>query len=102
MRSNDEGGFVPTGIFDDSSPHRRVDLIFAPPEAYWTAVVGWTGSTQFERDLRLWANQMGLRFDSAGICRLNDTTPIYAHSEQEVFDILSLQYVEPEWRNADL
>ena len=55
--------------------HRRVDLIFAAPEAYWTAVVGWsalsyhvvsyccltessrTGSTMFERDLRLWAKQ---------------------------------------------
>lgn len=54
--------------------HRRLDLIFASPEAYWTAVVGWyfylplphrvrhsrwpaprTGSKMFERDLRKWA-----------------------------------------------
>jgi len=58
-------------------PHRRVDLIFAAPEVYWTAVVGWcakllmldivvcsrtcvsdrSGSTMFERDLRLYAKQ---------------------------------------------
>ncbi|KAG7091129.1 hypothetical protein E1B28_010183 [Marasmius oreades] len=37
--------------------HRRLDLIFAAPEVYWTAVVGWTGSKMFERDLRLWAKQ---------------------------------------------
>ena len=32
--------------------HRRVDLICALPETYWTAVVGWTGGTMFQRDLR--------------------------------------------------
>ncbi|KAL0955859.1 hypothetical protein HGRIS_002061 [Hohenbuehelia grisea] len=37
--------------------HRRLDLIFASPEAYWTAVTGWTGSKMFERDLRLWAKE---------------------------------------------
>lgn len=57
--------------------HRRLDLIFADPKVYWTAVVGWsvlsqtrilwnyyeswlrcrTGSKMFERDLRLWAKE---------------------------------------------
>jgi hypothetical protein len=23
------------------SPHRRVDIVFAPYTVYWTAVVGW-------------------------------------------------------------
>lgn len=31
----------PIGIFDPDVVHRRLDLIFAPPESYWTAVVGW-------------------------------------------------------------
>jgi DNA polymerase/3'-5' exonuclease PolX len=35
--------------------HRRLDIVIAAPEVYWTAIVGWTGSTMFERDLRLWA-----------------------------------------------
>jgi hypothetical protein len=52
--------------------NRRLDLIFAPHEVYWTAVVGWyerlftfiisltsrcdrTGSIMFQRDLRRWA-----------------------------------------------
>ncbi|KAF8548993.1 Nucleotidyltransferase [Imleria badia] len=48
--------------------YRRVDLIFATPGVFWTAVAGWTGSTMFERDLRLWAKQKkGLKFDSSGM-----------------------------------
>ncbi|KAG2069658.1 Nucleotidyltransferase [Suillus decipiens] len=48
--------------------YRRVDLIFAAPEVFWTAVVGWTGSTMFERDLRSWAKQKkGMKFDSSGM-----------------------------------
>ena len=60
--------FIPPG----ETTRRRVDLIFAAPEVYWTAVMGWcvagvwswriwslisenlnrTGSMMFERDLR--------------------------------------------------
>lgn len=64
---------------------RRVDLIFAPPEVYWTAVVGWcvflllfmhvadvakrSGSIMFQRDLRQWAkDRCGMKFDSSGMC----------------------------------
>ncbi|CAE6422650.1 unnamed protein product [Rhizoctonia solani] len=84
------------------SLHRRVDLIFAPYAVYWTAVVGWTGSKQFERDLRIHAKQQGLKFDSGGITRLRDSKPIVAYSEEEVFSELNLKYVEPEFRNADV
>ncbi|KAF9012521.1 hypothetical protein BDQ17DRAFT_1344069 [Cyathus striatus] len=70
--------------------HRRVDLIFAAPEAYWTAVVGWTGSKMFERDLRLWAKrERGMKFDSSGLTR-------------QVFDILDLEWIDPPLRNADI
>ncbi|EUC66290.1 finger of DNA polymerase lambda domain protein [Rhizoctonia solani AG-3 Rhs1AP] len=84
------------------SLHRRVDLIFAPYSVYWTAIVGWTGSKQFERDLRIHAKQQGLKFDSGGITRLRDSKPIVAYSEEEVFSKLGLKYVEPAFRNADV
>lgn len=32
--------------------HRRVDLISAPKERYAAAVLSWSGSMMFERDLR--------------------------------------------------
>ncbi|CAA7260552.1 unnamed protein product [Cyclocybe aegerita] len=82
--------------------HRRLDLIFAAPEAYWTAVIGWSGSRMFERDLRLWAKQeKGMKFDSSGLTRRHDSRLYIPRSEQEVFDILSLDWVDPTMRNAN-
>ncbi|KAG1746475.1 hypothetical protein EDB19DRAFT_1689817 [Suillus lakei] len=82
--------------------YRRVDLIFAAPEVFWTAVVGWTGSTMFERDLRLWAKQQkGMKFDSSGISRRHDSKLYYPRSERDVFKVLGLVYVHPTLRNAD-
>ncbi|KAN0126238.1 Nucleotidyltransferase [Lactarius tabidus] len=81
--------------------HRRVDLICAIPETYWTAVLGWTGGTMFERDLRLAAKSIGLKFDSTGITRRRDSQLFYPQSEKEVFDIIGLPWVDPTLRNTD-
>ncbi|KAK0212500.1 DNA polymerase mu [Desarmillaria ectypa] len=82
--------------------HRRLDLIFTTPELYWTAVVGWTGSKMFERDLRLWAKGRGFKFDSSGIVRRQDSHPYFPKSEAEVFELLGLPWIEPTMRNADI
>ncbi|KAK0486162.1 DNA polymerase mu [Armillaria novae-zelandiae] len=82
--------------------HRRLDLIFTTPELYWTAVVGWTGSKMFERDLRLWAKERGFKFDSSGIVRRQDSHPYFPNSEAEVFELLGLPWIEPTMRNADI
>jgi len=82
---------------------RRLDLIFAAPEAYWTAVIGWSGSRLFERDLRSWAKaQKGLKFDSSGMTRRHDSRLFLPRSEQEVFDILGLDWIDPTMRNANV
>ncbi|KAF9031210.1 Nucleotidyltransferase [Hymenopellis radicata] len=89
---------------DDNSKeriHRRVDLIFAAREVYWTAVTGWTGSKMFERDLRNWAKDHGLKFDSSGITRRRDSKLFFPRTEKEVFDLLGLPWIDPTLRNAD-
>ncbi|KAJ7072686.1 DNA polymerase mu [Mycena amicta] len=90
---------------DSKSPsrriHRRLDLIFTAPETYWTAITGWTGSKMFERDLRLWAKERGFNFDSNGITRRRDSKRYFPRSEQEVFSILGLGFLDPTMRNAD-
>ncbi|KAH9050966.1 Nucleotidyltransferase [Lactarius deliciosus] len=70
--------------------HRRVDLICAIPETYWTA-----------RDLRMAAKSIGLKFDSTGITRRRDSKLFYPRSEKEVFDIIGLPWVDPTLRNTD-
>jgi hypothetical protein len=53
--------------------YRRVDLICALPETYWTAVVGWTGGTMFQRDFRLAAKSVYVRVRS--LLQLNPIKP---------------------------
>ncbi|KAI0800345.1 Nucleotidyltransferase [Fomes fomentarius] len=95
-------------ILPPSSPsyngtRRRLDLIFAPPDVYWTAVIGWTGSIMFQRDIRQWAKEkLGMKFDSSGITRRYDSKEFFPKTEKEAFDLFGLEWVEPIWRNADL
>ncbi|OSX61678.1 hypothetical protein POSPLADRAFT_1145446 [Postia placenta MAD-698-R-SB12] len=82
---------------------RRLDLIFAPPEVYWTAVIGWTGSIMFQRDIRQWSkDKLAMKFDSSGITRRYDSKAFYPKTEKEVFDLLRLEWIDPMWRNADV
>jgi len=43
---------LPTNSSRGQRIHRRVDLIVAPHHRYSLAVLGWSGSMIFERDLR--------------------------------------------------
>lgn len=48
--------------------HRRVDIIISPWRTIGCAVLGWTGGTTFERDLRRYAEKShGWKFDSSGV-----------------------------------
>ncbi|EGE81957.1 DNA polymerase IV [Blastomyces dermatitidis ATCC 18188] len=50
------------------NPHRRVDIIISPWRTVGCAIVGWTGETTFERDLRRYAKKVhNWKFDSSGV-----------------------------------
>jgi len=50
------------------NPHRRVDIIISPWRTVGCAVLGWSGDTTFERDLRRWAKTAhSWKFDSSGV-----------------------------------
>ena len=47
---------------------RRVDIIISPWRTVGAAVLGWSGATTFERDIRKWASkERGWKFDSSGL-----------------------------------
>ncbi|GAA6054740.1 hypothetical protein NBRC10513_007390 [Rhodotorula toruloides] len=81
--------------------YRRVDLVVTTWREWGSAVVGWTGSTQFERDLRRHAKRINLKFDSGGIRNRTTDEPVEAVTEKDVFRVLGLDYIPPEMRNAD-
>jgi DNA polymerase IV len=48
--------------------HRRVDIIVSPWRTVGCAVLGWSGATTFERDIRRWCKrEKGWKFDSSGV-----------------------------------
>ncbi|KAF4909491.1 DNA-directed DNA/RNA polymerase mu [Colletotrichum viniferum] len=84
-------------------PHRRVDIIVSPWKTVGCAVLGWSGDTTFQRDLRRYCKkQRDLKFDSSGIrSRLdgswldlegNGKAPDMLTAERRVFEGLGLDW----------
>nr|XP_019003143.1 DNA polymerase mu subunit [Kwoniella mangroviensis CBS 8507]OCF66604.1 DNA polymerase mu subunit [Kwoniella mangroviensis CBS 8507] len=75
--------------------HRRVDLISAPFDRYASAILSWSGSMMFERDLK-----RGYKF-RAGLLHVTTGQEVNLETERDIFNFLGLRYVAPELRNAD-
>jgi DNA polymerase/3'-5' exonuclease PolX len=91
-----------------SGLHRRVDLIVAPPVSVGSALLGWTGATTFERDLRLWCEkQRGWKFTSEGLFERTTGRRVtevdgewkpgeeMADAERRVMEGMGLKWLEP-------
>ncbi|KAH7253989.1 uncharacterized protein BKA55DRAFT_349851 [Fusarium redolens] len=103
-------------VWQDSSkndvPHRRVDIIISPWKTVGCAVLGWSGGTTFQRDIRRYCKKVkGYKFDSSGIRRRadgrwvdlegtsgGDEAPDMETAERRVFAGLGLQWRSPEER----
>ncbi|KAM5356372.1 hypothetical protein ACJ41O_003018 [Fusarium nematophilum] len=93
------------------APHRRVDIIISPWKTAGCAVMGWSGGTTFQRDVRRYCKKKGLKFDSSGIRRradgmwvdlerssTGDGAPDMETAERRVFEGLGLPWRPPEER----
>jgi DNA polymerase IV len=93
------------------APHRRVDLIISPWKTVGCAVLGWSGGTTFQRDLRRYCKkEKGLKFDSSGVRSRTDgrwvdledagegPAPDMVAAEKRVFAKLGLPWRPPEER----
>ncbi|XP_032851168.2 DNA nucleotidylexotransferase isoform X1 [Tyto alba] len=79
----------------------RVDLVITPFEQYAYALLGWTGSRQFGRDLRRYAtHERKMILDNHALYDRRKRIFLRAGSEEEIFAHLGLDYVEPWERNA--
>lgn len=94
-----------------NAPHRRVDIIVSPWKTVGCALLGWTGATTFQRDLRRYCKERGLKFDSSGVRRradgawvdlerasTDDPAPDMETAEKRVFQRLGLAWREPSER----
>ncbi|GKU02034.1 dna polymerase iv [Fusarium langsethiae] len=96
----------------ENAPHRRVDIIISPWKTVGCAVLGWSGGTTFQRDLRQYCKYVkGYKFDSSGIRHRADgrwvdlegtsadnAAPDMETAERRVFGGLGLPWRPPEAR----
>lgn len=90
--------------------HRRVDIIIAPWRTVGCAVMGWSGGTTFQRDLRRYAKAIkSWKFDSSGVRSRSTGEAVWlegengiegtpADAEKMVFQGLGLEFIPPEYR----
>lgn len=90
-----------SGDGEQASLHRRVDLMFCRREVFGAMVTGWTGSALFERDLRRRAKELNLKFHSDALVDRNTHRLYSTPTEADVFRLLQIPYMPPEWRNCD-
>ncbi|XP_030235165.1 DNA nucleotidylexotransferase isoform X3 [Gadus morhua] len=98
-----EGGVQrPEGQHDGRSWRAvRVDVVAPPMERYAFTLLGWTGSRQFERDLRRFARkEKRMLLDNHGLWDKTKKEFLPAEREEDIFAHLGLEYLEPQLRNA--
>ncbi|XP_066535734.1 DNA nucleotidylexotransferase [Hoplias malabaricus] len=79
----------------------RVDLVAPPADRFAFCLLGWSGSTQFERDLRRFARlERGMLLDNHALYDKATNTFLQAKTEEDIFTHLGLDYIEPWQRNA--
>uniref|UniRef100_A0A3P9APZ9 DNA-directed DNA/RNA polymerase mu n=1 Tax=Esox lucius TaxID=8010 RepID=A0A3P9APZ9_ESOLU len=79
----------------------RVDMVVSPYSQFAFALLGWTGSKLFERELRRWAvHERAMTLSSHTLYDSTKRQYLRANSEEEIFALLGLEYIPPCGRNA--
>ena len=78
-------------------PYFRIDIEFLPEEEFAYGLLYFTGSKDFNKEIRQHAKNMGYTLNQHGLKNKNGDY-IKAKTEQDIFKILDLQYLEPKKR----
>jgi DNA polymerase/3'-5' exonuclease PolX len=93
---------VPTkymGVCKLSNKHllRRIDVRFIAQESYYTAILYFTGSDEFNKRMRSVALTMGYTLNEYRLLN-NENIALPVNSEQDVFNYLNMEYLVPSER----
>ena len=85
-----------------SNPVRRIDIRYIPRSSLGAALLYFTGSGDFNMNMRGYAVKKGYTINEYGIYKLKkDKTKgmkLKTRTEKDIFDVLDLKYVEPKDR----
>ena len=76
----------------------QVDLRVVEEESFGAALAYFTGSKEHNIRLREMAVKKGLKINEYGIFREKDNKKLGGKNEEDIYNILGLQYVQPEMR----
>lgn len=83
--------------------HRRIDIRLIPHDQFFCGILYFTGSDEFNRRMRQHALEKGFTINEYSIRPMGSTgvpgEPIPVSSEQEIFEIIGMEYKEPSERN---
>ncbi len=80
------------------NPMRRIDIRFMPQESYYTAIMYFTGSKNFNRKMRKIAIDMGYKLNEYKLINNRNKQSFDVKSEKDIFDILHMEYLQPKDR----
>ena len=76
----------------------RIDIRFIPYESYYSAILYFTGSKNFNKKMRRTAITLGYTLNEYGLFD-KDNKMSKVKSEKDIFDILGMEYINPKNRN---
>lgn len=85
--------------------NRRVDVLYTLPEEYPFALLYFTGSDVFNKEMRAHALTMGYSLNQRNILHTNDNTIVdnyHFDTEKDIFDFLGLEYIQPQCRTSGM
>ena len=83
--------------YGSTDPLRRIDLRFIPDSSYYTALLYFTGSKNFNRKMRSIAIDFGYMLNEYALLDANKI-PFKISSEKQIFDLLNMEYIQPDKR----
>lgn len=79
---------------------RRIDIRFVPKECLGASLLYFTGSGDFNKNMRTYALKNGYTINEYGIYSTNGGKIQQTETEEDIFKVLGLDYVEPWNRKA--
>lgn len=74
---------------------RRIDIRAVPYHCFYPALIYFTGSKEFNINIRRKALEKGYSLSEYGFKKVEDSSLISFDSEKEIFDFLGLDFVDP-------
>jgi DNA polymerase/3'-5' exonuclease PolX len=85
------------GIYKIRTFMRRIDIRYMPYESFYSAILYFTGSKDFNRKMRQVAVNLGYTLNEYGLFDENNKM-FKINSEKHIFELLDMEYVSPDKR----